>query len=126
MGTVDAPEPVLSYFAALNEDRFDDLRDVLREDVVVSPPGMDDVQGVEAAIAHYRRLLAGFPEHVDEPTRALPSGDAVTVEIDFRGRLEDGRPVEFQAVDVFDLVDGRIARVRIWYDTHGVRRQMAG
>ncbi len=50
----------------------------------------------------------------------------MTAEIDFRGRTEDGRPVTFKAVDVFDLVDGKIARVSIWYDTHGVRRQLAG
>ena len=56
----------------------------------------------------------------------LPSGDSVTVEIDFTGTTDDGRDVAFRAVDVFDLVDGRIARVAICYDTAGVRRQMLG
>ena len=121
-----APEAVRTYFDAINADQWDRLDDALAPDVVISPPGMDEVHGLEAAKAHYARLLANLPEHVDEPTRVLPSGDSVTVEIDYRGRTDDDRPVTFKAVDVFDLVDGRIARVSIWYDTHGVRRQLMG
>lgn len=126
MPDLDAPVAVLTYFDAINNDRWDRLDDALAADVVISPPGMAQVQGLEAAKSHYARLLAGFGEHVDDLTRVLVSGDSVTAEIDFRGRTEDGRPVTFKAVDVFDLVDGKIARVSIWYDTHGVRRQLAG
>lgn len=122
----DVPPAIPRYFAAINGDDWDGLDDALAPDVVVSPPGMDDVHGLEAAKAHYAGLLAGFPEHVDAPTRYLVSGDSATVEIDFRGRTDDGREVTFAAVDVFDMVADRIARVSIWYDTHGVRRQLRG
>lgn len=120
----DVPPAVPAYFAAINGEAWDDLDDIFTDDVVVSPAGMDDVHGRQAAKAHYGRLLAGFTEHVDDATRFLVSGDSVTVEIDFRGRTDTGRDIEFQAVDLFDLVDDRIARVSIWYDTHGVRRQL--
>lgn len=126
MSDTTAPAAVLAYFDAINNDQWDRLDDALAPDVVVAPPGMDEVHGLEAAKVHYASLLKGFPDHVDEPTRVLPSGDSVVVEIDFRGRTDDDRPVTFKAVDVFDLVDGKIARVSIWYDTHGVRRQLRG
>ena len=102
----------------------DRLDEALTEDVVVRPVGMAPVHGRDAAKQHYATLLRGYPEHVDEPTRFLPSGDAVTVEIDFHGRTDTGRDVTFPAVDVFDLADGRICEVSIWFDTHGVRRQL--
>lgn len=121
-----APPAVQAYFDAINHDDWDRLEEALREDVVVRPPGMAPVHGLAAAKVHYAKLLSGFPEHVDEPTRVLLAGDSVVVEIDFRGRTDQGKDVEFQAVDVFDLVDGKIARVRIWYDTREVLKQIRG
>ena len=97
------PAAVRTYFDAINGEQWDLLDEALAEDVVVRPVGMAPVHGREAAKAHYATLLRGYPEHVDEPTRFLPSGEAVTVEIDFRGRTDEGRAVSFQAVDVFDL-----------------------
>lgn len=124
MPEIDAPAAVLTYFDAINRDQWDRLDEALAPDVVIAPPGMDEVHGLEAAKVHYPTLLAGFHEHDDRPTRVLPSGDSVVVEIDFEGRTDAGQAITFKAVDVFDLVDGRIARVSIWYDTHGVRRQL--
>lgn len=122
----DVPAPIPAYFDAINSEDWDRLGAVLADDVVVWPPGMDEVHGRAAALAHYQRLLAGFATHVDDPTRYLVAGDAVTVEIDYHGRTVDDREVVFQAVDVFDVVDDRIASVRIWFDTHGLRRQLRG
>ena len=126
MALADCPPPVRGYFEAINADRFDDLREVMAPDVVLHPCGMDPVHGVDDAVKHYAWLLEKFPDHVDDPDRVLPSGDSVTVEIDFRGRTDGGREVTFHAVDVFDLADGRIVRVKMWYDTLGVRRQIVG
>lgn len=118
------PAAIPAYFEAINAEDWGGLGNVLAADVVVCPPGMDEVTGRAPAVAHYQRLLAGFAEHVDDPTRYLVAGDAVTVEIDFHGRTDDGRAIVFAAVDVFDVVDDQVARVRIFYDTHGVLRQL--
>lgn len=126
MAGTAVPTAVRSYFDAINKEAWDLLDEALAEDVTVRPVGMAPVHGREAAKAHYATLLQDYPEHVDEPTRFLPSGDAVTVEINFRGKTSAGREIAFQAVDVFDLVDGRIAEVSIWFDTHGVVRQLRG
>jgi hypothetical protein len=50
------------------------------------------------------------------------SGDVVTVEIAFTGETQEGVPVEFEAVDVFTLRDGRICRLTTWYDIERVRK----
>lgn len=122
--TAPPPPAVASYFRCMNTDDWDGLREVLAPDVEVRPVGVPPRHGVDDAVAYYSGLLAGFDEHDDQPRRYLVAGDSVTVEIHFVGRTASGSPVEFDAVDVFDLVDGRIARVSVWYDTLGVRRQV--
>jgi ketosteroid isomerase-like protein len=56
----------------------------------------------------------------------LPSGDSATIEVHFQGVAHDGREIEFDAVDVFDLEEGRIRRLSNWYDIALVRRLLAG
>jgi ketosteroid isomerase-like protein len=77
-------------------------------------------------LAYYPKVLAAFVEHEDVVERASVAGDVVTVEIRFDGRTHGGHEVAFDAVDVFDLRDGRIARISLWYDTADVLRQVRG
>jgi ketosteroid isomerase-like protein len=119
------PRAVQRYFECINGEDWDGLREILAPDVELRPVGVPPRHGVEAAVDYYATLLAGFPAHDDQPTRFLVSGDSVTVEIHYEGRTTSGVPVAFDAVDVFDLEDGRIQRISIWYDTHDVRRQVA-
>ena len=56
--------------------------------------------------------------------RWIEAGDTIVTEIHFEGALTDGRPVEFDALDVFDLAEGRIRRIATWFDTRDVRRQV--
>jgi ketosteroid isomerase-like protein len=119
------PAAVQRYFECINGEDWDGLRAVFADDVELRPVGVPPRHGVEAAVDYYATLLVGFPEHDDQPQRFLVSGDSVTVEIHYVGRTAAGAEVVFDAVDVFDVEDGRIKRVSIWYDTHGVRRQVA-
>ena len=75
---------------------------------------------------YFENLLAGFAEGTDRPTRFLVSGSSVVAEIDFDGRTVGGRPVTFSAVDVFDIFDGKIKSLSIWYDSLDVARQVKG
>lgn len=115
---------VEGYFAAINADRFTDLADVSAPDVEIHTVGSPFVVGRDAALAHFPALLANYAEHDDRVTRWIESPAAIVCEIAFRGRLVDGRPVVFDALDVFDLADGRIVRVATWFDTHDLRRQV--
>ena len=120
------PAAITGYFDAINSDRWDDLRDVFTEDAVVTAVGAPPRRGRDEISAHYGRLFRAFTEHRDTPTRVLPCGDAVTVEVTFHGTTPDGRTVTFDAVDVFDLRDGLIERLSNWYDLVHVRRVLAG
>jgi ketosteroid isomerase-like protein len=116
---------VEAYFAAINADAFAELAGVFAEDVEIHTVGAEPVVGREAALVHFPEVLANYAEHSDRVTRWIETRDAIVTEIDFAGKLTDGRPVVFPALDVFDLRDGRIARVTTWYDTRDVRRQVA-
>ncbi len=39
------------------------------------------------------------------------------------GELADGRPIEFDAVDVFDMRDGKLWKMSSWFDIDHIRRQ---
>ncbi|WP_166462945.1 nuclear transport factor 2 family protein [Amycolatopsis acidicola] len=112
------------YFAAINSDSFGDLAKVFAEDVEIHTVGAPAVAGREAALGHFPKILAGYAEHEDRVTRWIEATDAITTEIDFAGRLRDGRPITFSALDVFDLRDGLITKVTTWYDTRALRRQL--
>ncbi len=90
------------------------------------PAGSRPRHGREAILAYYPRLLAGWTEHTDRPGRRITEADTVVVEISFTGTTGQGRPVTFDAVDLFDLAGPRIRRLSIWYDTAAVLRQVQG
>lgn len=117
---------VESYFAAINTEDFDGLAGVFAPDVEIHTTGADPVRGRDAALAHFRSVLANYPEHHDAVTRWIEATDAVVCEIAFTGRLADGREVRFDALDVFDGDERGLTRVSTWYDTRSVARQVRG
>lgn len=128
-GPDSMPDVIRRYFAAVNTDRFDDLREVFAADVVIHMAGASERSGMEAALAYYPRALAPLPVHSDEPVGVVVSDDGhhVTVDIAFAGETADGRPVVFSAVDWFELDDaGRVVRLRSFYDTAHVVASLHG
>jgi ketosteroid isomerase-like protein len=126
---MSAHDPVTRYFELVNADRFDELRELFADDIVLEMAGASRRDGVDAAVAYYARALAPLPDHDDDPVSIVRSADGrrAAVEISFTGRTADGRPVEFTAVDLFDLDDrGRIVRLRSFYDTAAVAAALAG
>ena len=120
------PPVVNAYFEAVNHQDWDALRDLFTPDAEIRPVGSRRRQGRSDVLAYYPKVLATFAEHEDVVERASVAGDVVTVEIRFDGRTRGGHAVTFDAVDVFDLRDGRIARISLWYDTADVLRQVRG
>lgn len=113
-------EAIAAYFASINGEDWDRLAGLFREDAELRAPGTRPRVGGEAVAGYYSDALRPYPVHRDEPTRELYAGDTVTVEIHFEGELANGRPMSFDAVDVFDFRDGRIARLTSWYDSQRV------
>jgi len=117
---------VQQYFASINSRDWSALREILHPHLSLQVVGRGRLEGVDAAVDYFETLLAGFVEGTDRPTRFLESGSSVVVEIDFDGRTVAGRPVAFSAVDVFDISDGKIKSLSVWYDSLDVARQVRG
>ena len=113
------------YFEAVNTENWSLMGDLWTPDGELVAVGVKPRLGRDKILDYFPRLLAGYSEHVDTPTRIVRAGDTVLVEIDFVGRLRTGQPIVFDAVDVFDLADGRIRRLSTWYDSHSVFQQVA-
>jgi ketosteroid isomerase-like protein len=123
--TVEEIHAVLdAYFNGLNTEDWQGLEALMCEDAELWAPGADR-RGAPAVAAYFRDALAPYPDHRDEPGRRFIDGSTAVVEIRFVGRMATGAPMEFDAVDVFDLRDGQIARLTSWYDSHEVRRTLA-
>jgi uncharacterized protein len=119
-------DPISAYFDAINAEDWDALAGLWAPDAELYPAGARSRHGREAVVAYYPRLLAGWAEHTDRPGRRITEAGTVVVEIAFTGKTREGRPVAFDAVDVFDLAGPRIRRLSIWYDTAAVLRQVRG
>ncbi len=113
-----------AYFDGLNTEDWQGLEGLMCDDAELWAPGADR-HGAAAVAAYFRDALAPYPDHRDEPGRRFIDGSTAVVEIRFIGRMATGAPMEFDAVDVFDLRNGRIARLTSWYDSHEVRRALA-
>ena len=119
-------DPVSAYFAAVNAEDWAALAGLWEPDAELVATGARPRHGREAIVAYYPKVLAGYAEHEDRPVRLIKGGSTIVVEVAFTGRTTAGRPVAFDAIDVFDLAGERIRRLSTWYDTAAVRRQVQG
>jgi ketosteroid isomerase-like protein len=115
-----------AYFDAVNADRFADVAALFAPDAQLIAPGVRPRRGPEEIAPYFAEALSGYPVHHDDPTRVVHADATTTVEIHFTGALDNGAPLEFDAVDVFDFDDaGRIARLLTVYDSQLVRTRLA-
>ena len=124
--TDKAPQAIVDYFDAINNEDWDKLASLWCEDselrVVAARPRF----GREDVLTYYPKALAGYPKHYDDPYRISVAGDVVTVEIAFTGTTPEGHEVTFDAVDVFDMKDGKLWKMSSWFNIEDVRKQVAG
>lgn len=112
------------YFERLNVGDLDGLSELFAPDAVLEVPLSRHRKGRDDLMDYYRRTLARYPEHHDEPVRVLVDGEVAMVEIAYRSVYEDGREVAFDAVDVFEVADGEIRRLATYFDSEQVARQL--
>ena len=115
---------VRRYFDAVDAEDVDTLRQLLHPDVALTACGSRPRQGSEAVIDLFGKIFERFPVHSDRPTRLICDGNTVVAEIHFEGRSATGVDITFEAVDVFDVVDGRIVRLTQWLDSAHLERQL--
>ena len=116
---------IQAYFEGINDEHYDDVGALFAADGVLIAPGVSPRVGPVSGLVLPVKALARYPKHYDDPTRVIDAGSTVTVEIHFTGELDNGAPMEFDAVDVFDLnADGKIVKLSSWYDSHAVRKTL--
>jgi ketosteroid isomerase-like protein len=118
---------VQKYFASLNETRLDDLGSVFAEDATLCFPTYEAIRGRAAIQSFYTAVLEYYPKHFDNPVKFFFSDDGtIAVEIHFEGETIKGLPMVFDAVDVFEVENGRVKNLRIRYDSAKVAQMLEG
>ena len=118
-------DPIAAYFAAVNEERYEDVAALFVPGGVLIAPGAGTLLPPDIP-AYLAAALKPYPEHLDTPTRVIRADRTITVEITFTGKLANGAPLTFDALDVFDLDEhDRIVKLTTWYDSHLVRKRLA-
>ena len=120
-----APAAIQTYFDSINAENFQRLATVWTNDVELQAVGARPLRGRDEVMEFYSRIFEPWAKHYDDPRRALVGGDLVVVDIAFRGTSHSGQEIEFPALDVFELEDGKIGKLSIWYDLVWVRKQLA-
>ena len=119
-------ETVKEYFTALNTEDWELMASVLDSELHLVPSGSRSRTGADKAIAMFQKIFERFPVHADDPTRFICDGNTMVVEITFTGATQDGRELSFDAVDIFDVQDGRISRLSQWFDTAALAATLGG
>lgn len=118
-------DTISRYFHCLDHEDWPQMRELWHEDGILLATGARPRHGIAEVMDLFAKLFVPWAKHRDAPTRIIEAGDTITVEVTFTGTTADGRTVTFDAIDVFDLSDGRIRRMSNWYDTAYARRMLA-
>ena len=124
MSPAGAEAVIREYFRSVNDEDWEALGRVWTDECEMVAVGGPPRRGREDVVGAYRRFMAMFPTHRDEPGRILVCGDSATVEVHFEATNLAGGPVELECVDVIDFEDGRFRRLTFWCDLDVLRRQL--
>lgn len=117
-------ELVTAYFSAINEERWDDFAALLTDDAEYGTTGARPRVGRDEVVAFFQGLFKAWSEHYDDPQWIIAEGNHGAAEVRFRGTSKTGVPIEFDAVDIFEFRDGKLAKWSTWYDINAVRKEL--
>lgn len=106
----------LRFYEEINTRNLDAFDEFIAEDVIDQT---STLAGLEAMTGNLQNFITGFPDLQIENTNVIVKGDYVTVistargtnNGDMMGMPATGKPVEFQAIDVWLIKDGKLAEV---------------
>jgi ketosteroid isomerase-like protein len=118
-------ELIESYNDAWNRQDIDAIASMHADDIVFHNHTADErVEGAEAVRAHIGRIFENWPS-LRFAGRSLRVGDDFAVsEWTARGE-KDGAILEWDGVDIFPIVGGKLARKDIYSSSHAPRRVTA-
>jgi ketosteroid isomerase-like protein len=102
------------------------MREIWHEDGRLRAVGARPRDDREGVIGYFSKLFTPWPEHTDKPVRLVVSerDQTVLAEVTFTGLTAKGDRVSFDAIDVFDIADGRIKKLSNWYDIDYARKSI--
>ena len=126
-GEAEMRELVLRYFRNLDTENWDDMREIWHEDGQLRAVGARPRDDRDGVIQYFSKLFTPWPAHEDRPVRLVISerDQTVLAEVRFTGTTAKGNEVVFEAIDVFDVEEGRIKKLSNWYDIDYARKSIA-
>jgi ketosteroid isomerase-like protein len=117
---------VRQYFTCLDTEDWPAMRQLWRPDCELRAVGARPRSGIDEVITYFSRIFESWAEHEDQPTRLITAGDTIVAEVTFVGLSRSDQRAKFDAIDVFDLEDGRIRSLSNWYDIALARKVLGG
>lgn len=107
-------EKLTQAFSSLNADRFNEL---YADDAVIWHASTNQVQTKAENVGLLRGVFALMRKAGYEEIKRIPTPDGFVQYHVIRGTFTDGQPVpELHACMVIDVRDGKITRLREWFD----------
>lgn len=107
------------FYTEVNARNFDSFPEFIAADVVDHSADPGSKQGIEMMVGAMKGFTASFSDMQITNEKVLVSGDYVTVistargtnDAEMMGKPATNKPVEFQAIDVWLVKDGKLAEV---------------
>lgn len=94
------------------------LAELFSDDCSVSNLAMQEpATGKQGAVEFWRQYLRVFQEIHSEFSYWVETDQAIVLEWNSKGRLNDGQPVQYAGVSVIEKADGKVKRFRTYYDS---------
>ncbi|GAC1374467.1 MAG: hypothetical protein NVS2B15_18530 [Pseudarthrobacter sp.] len=129
-GSYNPVELVRRWVNALSEHDLDGAADCFAENYTDEAPARrgEEVRGREEVRRNFERLFAELPDLRAEALGTAINGSQVWLEWRMYGNRQDGTTMEFVGVNVFEVVNGRIRKGRIYTelvrDAGGIEAQV--
>jgi steroid delta-isomerase-like uncharacterized protein len=120
------------WLEAWNTNDLDAAEGLLQDDYVRHDANLPDIVGPQAERQFVATALAAFPDLRFEAQHLVAEDDLVVSRLtaqgthrgEFMGVPASGRHVDFQAVETFRLLDGKIAEQWVVMDVFGLLQQL--
>jgi uncharacterized protein len=129
-------ETILKFYTLLMEKKFDAWGELFADDAVQENPFVPALEGLDAEfrgkdriVFHYRTVLTKRKGHVFTINEIHQSADGNTVVVEAQGRSEvpeTGRVYDQRYVMIFKLRDGKIVRLREYFNPLVFQRAFEG
>ena len=119
-------------YEAVNQKNLDALEEVVASDVISHPARPGQAPGLEGVKQMFSTLYAAFPDFHIDVEDMIAEGDRIVARVtgsgthqgEFMGIAPTGNRVEFSAIDIARIVEGKIVEHWSNSDQLGLIRQL--